>query len=375
MSRLSKPLRITLFSLLGVFLVALGGFIFIGTNPAAAAQFTDTVLRPILGDQRVIALEGHYFDLRDRLNQKIYARKPIDTGSYAATTPPPSAPPTTQTATSTFATPSPTPVSSPIPLQVTSFSPLANEGMWQPAGEPGLERTFIRTDPTRSYSVVTLLKIDQNTLRIGAVAGTHFPGGPAGPGKVPAAIQQSGKLIAAFNGGFQEKDGHYGMVVGSTTYVPLRKGLGTVFIDANNHATIGTYTGTLDANLQAVRQNGPLIVSGGKISSQIGNDYLWAGTASGNFITWRSGLGQLPDGSLVYAVGPSLTPTALATAFQAAGVVNAIELDVNTFWVRCMLYTPTATGYTSTKLLQDLADGGTPYLNGYEKDFFYLYQQ
>jgi len=40
--------------------------------------------------------------------------------------------------------------------------------------------------------------------------------------------QNSGKLIAAFNGGFQEKDGHYGMIVEIKTYLPLQKDLATL---------------------------------------------------------------------------------------------------------------------------------------------------
>ena len=54
--------------------------------------------------------------------------------------------------------------------------------------------------------------------------------------------------------------------------------------------------------------------------------------------------------------------------------MNAIQLDINPIWVRFNLFEPIAPGkYKSTTLTKDLQDGSREYLNGYAKDFFYLY--
>ena len=53
-----------------------------------------------------------------------------------------------------------------------------------------------------------------------------------------------------------------------------------------------------------------------------------------------------------------------------------MQLDVNDFWVRFMVYQPNSSGgYSYTPLIKALANGGKQYLNGYEKDFFYVYKK
>ena len=95
-----------------------------------------------------------------------------------------------------------------------------------------------------------------------------------------------------------------------------------------------------------------------------------------NFYTWRSGIGITKEGNLLYAVGNNLTPTTLAAALKSAGAVNAIQLDINPTWVRFNIFTSLGGGeYNSTTLTKELKDGSKQYLNGYEKDFFYLYQK
>src|ERR1035437_5699070 len=56
----------------GVVLVAVAGFVFIKLDTSAAAEFTDTYLRPILGDIQVIFLEKIFFNASDKANQLKY---------------------------------------------------------------------------------------------------------------------------------------------------------------------------------------------------------------------------------------------------------------------------------------------------------------
>jgi hypothetical protein len=56
-----------------------------------------------------------------------------------------------------------------------------------------------------------------------------------------------------------------------------------------------------------------------------------------------------------------------------AGAVNAIQLDINPFWVRFNIFEPNGLGgYKTSTLTKDLKDGSKAYLEGYSKDFFYV---
>ena len=67
---------------------------------------------------------------------------------------------------------------------------------------------------------------------------------------------------------------------------------------------------------------------------------------------------------------------ALATSLRMAGAINAIQLDINPNWVRFNIFSPLGNGkYTSETLTKELKDGSGAYLNGYNKDFFYVYKK
>jgi hypothetical protein len=334
-------------------------------DPQYSAQFADNVLRPLIGDAGVISLEGFVFGVEDRFN---HATKQAPAPAEYTVSVPVAIP----TATALAAEAVPT-LAAITPIVTPS---LPGEGVWsQVLGTP-MFTTFIRTDPTRPYSVVNLVYFPTQELSLGLVAGTKYPGGPPGSGKVPQTIQDSGTLLAAFNGGFQEKDGHYGMVVNGVTYVPLEVRQPTVFIYTDGHVTMSPYDGTMPTGAVAARQNGPYLVQNDQTSPITSHGVsLWAGTANGDYITWRSGIGVTVNGDVIYAVGNSLTPTALADALRLGGSQNAIQLDVNAFWVRCMFYQWNGSSYTWSTLTKDLTNGGKQYLDGYEKDFFYIYSK
>lgn len=346
-----------------------GGLSLIKHNPKLTANFADNVLRPILGDKNVVKLEAALFGVQDKINQA--SKTTPDSADYSLV----------DAATATIPTDTAhiTPPANLTPL-ITTGQPLREEGAWVPIAHDYLFSTFLRTDPDRAYSVVNLVYITKSALNIGGVAGTKHPGGAAnpGPGTVPTTIQQSGRLIAAFNGGFREKDGNYGMFADGITYQPLRPHLPTLMIYKDDHVAINVYDGkALPADVVLARQNGPFLVHDSQIAvdPNAGIDQ-WAGTAKGGFVTWRSGFGVLPNGDLVFAVGPSLSPTTLAAGLQRAGAVNAIQLDINTYWVRFMLYDWDGKGsYGWSPLIKGLAGEGPTYLNGNEKDFFYLYKK
>ena len=353
--------------------VLIAGVLFVKFNTAGAAYFTDNVLRPVIGDKKIIFLEKIFFnasDLAQRVTHNSDSDKPpvfndqgsqenIMGGQLDLT-----------------------------PLSLAQDSkPLTGEGEWKnlPIGifpdKEVMAHTFLRPDPARSYAITTIVQIDKSVMQLGIVAGTKQPGGPVGkpgPGVVPKDIISNGKLIAAFDGGFQYKDGAYGMIVGDETYLPLKSELGTLVGFKDGSLKIINYTDQpLGDNVEFVRQNCPILIENGDVAAgDPRNKKLWGRLAAGtvDIFTWRSGLGLTKEGNLLFAVGNNLTPTTLAEALKTAGAVNAIQLDINPIWVRFNIFDYIGNGkYNSTPLTKDLQDGSRQYLNGYEKDFFYLY--
>lgn len=371
-----KRRKVRWFRLAGLvcFLFLAGGVLFLKLDLGAAAVFTDNVLRPLIGNSRVVWLEGMFFNTSDQMRR---LASPLEK---------PKAP--------QFVEPGKTNLKSsgltlnPIKL-ANNFSPLPNEGVWQDyplklfPGQEVMAYTFVRPDPQRSYAIVTMVKLDMRQMRLGSVAGTVQPGGPAGkpgPGKVPQDIISSGKLVAAFDGGFQYMDGQYGMIVGQTTYLPLKHDLGTLVGYTDGTLKLIDYQGQpLGSNVAFVRQNCPMLIQNGQIAVTSPQDRkLWGRLVIGTvgIYTWRSGLGLTKNGNLIFAVGNNLTPDTLAIALKAAGAVNAIQLDINPIWVRFNIFQPAGPGqYTSTTLTKALADGSKEYLHGYQKDFFYVYKK
>ena len=354
-------------------------YVIISSKSAIPAQAADNVLRPLLGEKETVSLESVYFSLNDQADKIKYAyQKPssdfFNTSVLGTSI---SADTTASTSSMDLGT---------LPVH-NDFSPLPQENVWQPIENTlfphttVLARTFVRPDPTRSYAIVSLVKMNMKNLSLGLQAGTYYPGGPYhafGPGYIPRTIQQSNLLVAAFNGGFMAKDGQYGMVVGNKTYVPLRKGIATLLIFANGEVKLIHYQGEqLPQKVLAARQNGAFLIHDGSISPYIeSTPDTWGRTTTNSIYTWRSGIGITKNGNLIYAVGNSLIPNTLATALKDAGAVEAMQLDINPYWVRYILYDSLGNGaYKYFPLLNDMQNGGYAYLHSYNKDFFYVYKK
>lgn len=358
-----------------VLLPIVGGVLFLKLDTKAAATFTDNVLRPLIGDDRVVALEKIFFNASDLVERLTYNNQGAAPAPHFLDQSAGNLPNDDLDLT---------------PLRTNpALKTIPGEGVWknlslrQFPDREVMAETFLRSDPERPYSVTTLVQADMSVLRMGSVAGTKQPGGPVGkpgPGMVPSDIVASGNLVAAFDGGFQYKDGQFGMIVGETTYLPLKNDLGTLIGFTDGTLTIARWTGQpLGAKVAFVRQNCPMLITDGTITvTDERSRALWGRLASGttDIFTWRSGIGLTSRGNLVFAVGNNLTPATLAAALQTAGARNAIQLDINPIWVRFNIFDPLGSGkYTSFPLTKELQDGSKQYLNGYSKDFFYLYKK
>lgn len=369
-------LPITVFMILCVIIG--GTYTYITTNEDSAANFTDDIVRPILGNQKTIALEAVFFNLDDKINQIKYNFMQSGQSDKAFA----------ESATPTPATPSATPVVSfPLPTipPLSKDTTIPGEGEWKPIvsteGAILLAKTTVQPDNDRPYATVNLVKMNMDKLQINIVAGLRQPGGPEkpGPGRVPMEIQNSNTLIAAFNGGFQQKDGYYGMIAGTTTYLPLKDALATLVMYKDAKPALIKYSGQkFDNTMLAVRQNCPMLIENSQIvtSSAAWDMQTWGLTTTNTMYTWRSGLGITKEGDIIYASGPSLIPDTLAKALQAAGAVNAMQLDINPVWVRFVTFNPLGKGeYQYAPLEPSMVNGGYEYLHGYQKDFFYVYKK
>lgn len=359
-------------------------FSILALTPGTAANFADYVLRPAIGSSKTVLIESFFFSMSDWAKQifTIFgAKQSTDIFNATATTTQPVAKKTVPLKPLQYVL-----NESPIKYHPGIYATLPGEGIWTPVQLPQfgtndvMAKTFVLPDAHRPYAITSLIKINMHYANLKAVAGTSQPGGPIGnPGKgfIPQADQSEGKLFAAFNGGFQYKDGQFGMTIGSKVYVPLQAGLATVIMYKDGTAKLETYNGNQQdlKNSIAVRQNGPAIVEDSKVlaDTSSGGMSRWGLTVTNSMYTWRSGLGITKNGNLIYAVGPSLNVNTLAAALQAAGSVTAMQLDINPFWVRFVLYQPDGSGgYTYESLVKAMQNGGSHYLNGYTKDFFYL---
>jgi hypothetical protein len=194
---------------------------------------------------------------------------------------------------------------------------------------------------SRSPSGVALLSFDQRLVELRLHSGTVDAGG-SGWRFGPAILRtEMGRLVAAFNGGFKFSTGAGGFESYGRLGAPQRDGLGSIVTYANGRTDIGAWNTGVPAPrtpVASVRQNLTLLVNNGTAAASLGCISCWGATLGGVSDPARSALGITSDGRLVWAGGERLTPSALAAALLGAGVVRAVELDINPEWVAGYLY-------------------------------------
>jgi hypothetical protein len=264
---------------------------------------------------------------------------------------------------------------------------LDGEGQWsgyiRDAGDQVVAyRTFLQPDAERPYAVVAVVALDLNATRLGFVLGSEEPASEVKgerTGRIPEADFKPGRLLAVFNGGFKARHGKFGAMANGLVALPPRDGLGTVALYADGRIGIGAWGRDIRPNVPmlAWRQNGPLIVQAGVINPHTAdNDPKdWGYTTVDNeTATWRSGLGLSEDGQkLYYAAGPKLTVEALAHALRAAGAYQAVQLDINNYWVHFDGIQAHGDGLQTLPLFESMgAENDRRYLQAYTRDYFYV---
>jgi hypothetical protein len=268
------------------------------------------------------------------------------------------------------------------PTVASPASPaLPDEGVWQTLvaasdGHPAIAEAQIRPDATHTSVLGALVWIDPTRVQLVEVPGTVEPGGnwPI-VGTVPPDMRP--RLVAAFNGGFRFKDSAGGFFNGGLAAPALVDGAASLVIRADGTVDVGQWgrDDVMGPNIASVRQNLPLIIDGGQPVSGLDDNanQRWGSTLGSRVYVWRSAVGVRPDGTLVYAASDGLTATSLADMLVRAGVVRAMELDINPNWVTFNLFAhpdpadPAAT--TGAKLLPDMHRPPERFLGPDSRDF------
>jgi hypothetical protein len=224
---------------------------------------------------------------------------------------------------------------------------------------------------------VTRLRFDQRLVGLALHAGGQQPGGTGWRYGDMIGGRERATVVAAFNSAFQENYGAGGFAEAGRTGWPLLPGRASVVIYRDGAADIGRWRQTVPAAgrpVEAVRQNLGLLIDGGRIAPTVDRciKACWGDPLHEQPIVARSGLGVTAGGDLVWAAGHNLSVRALAMALAAAGVVRAMELDINPAWVAGYLYAhPRHAGLPSvTPLVPGQTGISGQFLAPYWRDFF-----
>jgi len=202
------------------------------------------------------------------------------------------------------------------------------------------------------------------------------PAGAALPGAQPViGPGQRARLLAAFNGGFLMGTGCLpcgvgGMEVARHVLVPLVSGMTSLVLNPDGGASMGVWGHSFPpagAAVYSVRQCLPPLVSGGRVSPNIGDVFAWGATLGGGDLTARTAMGIDARGDLLYAGSMSALPSDLARALVSAGAVTAMELDINPEWVQAD--TALAPGGPLSAAVLDQNRPADQYLTGWTRDY------
>jgi hypothetical protein len=262
-------------------------------------------------------------------------------------------------------------------------SPLPGEGDWRLVasvhGDPAIFTTFLRVDAVHTSYVAGIASMDQRLVTFHLHPGAEDPG--EGFGEVASWIppgQRTG-LLATFNGGFKLDSAGGGFYLNGATHGTLTPGTASVVYYRNGTITVGDWDRDvrMNDNVVGVRQNLKLIVDHGEVPAAVNQDVetSWGATLGGAYDVWRSGIGMTGNGRVIFVYGPALSVHSLADLLKRAGAVEAMQLDINPYWMSYECYQ--ADGHpddpTPVNLLPTQQQTAYRYYSEYSRDFTAVY--
>jgi hypothetical protein len=270
-------------------------------------------------------------------------------------------------------------------LNSPAGAPLPGEGAWRVLetvnSEPAIFGTFLRPDKVHTSYVAGIVSMDQRLVSFQLRPGAEDPG----PGNwhaqpwIPPGTRTG--LLATFNGGFKLDTSGGGFYLNGVTRGTLTKGAASVVYYRNGTIKIGVWGRdvSMTPDVVGVRQNLKLIVDRGQVPAAVDNDVLttWGATLGGGYYVWRSGLGITADGRIIFVYGPALDVQELAGLLQRAGAVEALQLDINPYWMSYEYYQAKGhpTDPAPVNLLPTQQQTAYRYYSAYSRDFTAVYSR
>jgi len=380
-------------------LLCVGLYYALSVRPELGAQGAD-LLRKVVGQEAVAQLETTVYNEKDQIDRELAhagLKQPqapwqepapaeaVATGAAAPGVVAPG-PGAHRSQSGQIPVPTTAPKNAWLPTALTPFGPLSGEGEWQPylfdpSGHAVAYRTFVAPDDERRYVVAAIVAFDLRATQLHFVLGSEEPKSTVvveRSGRIPSSDAQPGRILSVFNGGFKADHGQYGAMFNHAIVLPPISGHMTVAMNPDGIVHMGAWGREIAASDDALwwRQNGPPIIYRGQVNPLTSEMTArnWGASISGTVAVWRSALGLSEDGRILYyAAGDNLVVSALARGLRAAGAYNAMQLDVNNYWVYFGAVKAEGSRLSSEALL-DKMKGSDPrrYLNGFSRDFFYM---
>jgi hypothetical protein len=267
-----------------------------------------------------------------------------------------------------------------------NISPLAvgtvrGEGVWHPvltdaAGDPILERAALRPDAQHTSELAYVAWMNQKALTFSLRPGFNQPGGSwSTPDSIPP--RQRAGLVATWNGGFKIKDALGGFYAQGRTAATLVNGKAAEVFYRDGSMKVGLWgrDETMTPQVAGVRQNLSLLVDRGQVAvgPGDGSSAQWGLTIKNSYFIARSGVGMTATGDIVYVGGQDLSVYTLAKLLQAAGAVDAMELDINPEWVSFMSYGGADKANPAPTKLWEFSQPADRYFQPSDRDFVAVY--
>lgn len=259
------------------------------------------------------------------------------------------------------------------------------EGVWHPVtmdanGVPIVEKAALRPDAQHTSNLAYVVWMNQKALKFNLHPGYQQPGGTWNtPDNIPAG--QRANLVATWNGGFKVKpdDALAGFYMDGRTAVPLVNGKAAEVFYNDGSIKIGQWgrDETMGPTVTAVRQNLSLLVDNGNLTvgPGDGSSAQWGYTIKNSYFIARSGVGMTAKGDIVYVSGQFLSVYTLAKLLQAAGAVDAMELDINPDWVSFMTYGGSDPANPTPTKLWGFTQPADRYFQPSDRDFVSVYKR
>ena len=199
-----------------------------------------------------------------------------------------------------------------------------------------------RTVASGSGQPIVIARFPASTTALHLHVGSQDPPGalalapPDASNAVSTGDAEASLLVAAFNGGFKANAGAGGVEIDGVVVSPLHNGLATAVIDSNGALHLGIWGQDLPrpgVSIISARQNLSELVASGAPTATAADEPVWGAVLGASPVVARSALGVDAAGNVYFAGSMGTLPIDLANALSSVGVVTAMQLDINPFWV------------------------------------------